>query len=147
MSGKSRQLAACCSLKTASCGPGRSILDHLLSVHCRHAKISTGMIPVCWRPPHGGWGSNVQWRHLSRWTAHWVQHAPVAWAPFTFGRPLPAQCWAPTYVLLLQATWAPSNRTNQRAVKRAPSQWTTVGLSTSQVWGPHPLMAACCGPV
>ncbi len=83
---------------------------------------STGMILACWRPrwrPCGGWGSNVQWRHLSQWTAHGAQHATVAWPPFTFSRPLPAWCWAPTYVLLFQATWAPSNRTNQRAVKRA----------------------------
>jgi hypothetical protein len=25
------------------------ILEHLLSVHCRHAKTSTGMILACWR--------------------------------------------------------------------------------------------------
>ncbi len=80
------------------------------------------MILACWRPrwrPHGGWGSNVQWRHLSWWTAHGAQHTPVAWPAFTFGRPLPAWCWASMYMLPFHTTWAPSNRTNQRAVKRA----------------------------
>jgi hypothetical protein len=111
MSGKSRQHAACRSLETALCSPGRPILDHLLSIHRRHAKTSTGMILACWRPrwrPRGGWGSNVQWRHLSRWTAHGAQHAPVAWPPFTFGRPLPARCWAPKYVLLFQPRGPPA---------------------------------------
>jgi hypothetical protein len=120
MSGKSRQHAACHSLKAACCGPGRSILAHLLSVHCRHAK--TSVILACWWPrwhPRGGWGSNVQLRHLSQWTAPGAQHAPVKWPPFTFGRPLPARCWASTYVLLFPTTWAPSNRTSQRAVKGA----------------------------
>ncbi len=132
MSGKSSQHVACRSLKTALCSPGRSILDHLLSVHRRHAKTSTGMILACWRPrwhPPGGWGSNVQWRHLSRWTARGAQHAPVAWPPFTFGRPLPARCWAPTYMLPLQATWAPSNRTINVQLRELPSRsrWTAVG--------------------
>ncbi len=150
MSGKSRQHMACRSLETAWCGPGSSILEHLLSVHCRHTKTSTGMILACWRPrwrPRGGWGNNVQWRHLSWWTARGAQHAPVAWPPFTFGRPLPARCWAPTYVLLFKAMWAPSNRTNQRAVKRAAIPVDCRGASMSQAWGPHPLLAAFCGPV
>jgi hypothetical protein len=130
MSGRSRQHAACRSLETALCGPGRSILEHLLSVHHRHAKTRTGMILACWRPrrrPRGGWGSNVQWRHLSRWTTRGAQHAPVAWPTFTFSRPLPARCWAPTYVLLFQATWAPSNRTNNVQSRELPSRWTAVG--------------------
>ncbi len=86
-------------------------------------------------------------KHLSQWTAHGAQHAPVAWPPLTFGCPLPARCWAPTYVLLFQATWAPSNRTNQCAVKRAAISVDRRGASTSQAWGPHPLSAAFCGPV
>jgi hypothetical protein len=69
----------------------------------------------------------VQWRHLSRWTARGAQHAPVAWPTFTFGRPLPTRCWAPTYVLLFQATWAPSNRTNNVQSRELPSRWTAVG--------------------
>ncbi len=148
MSGKSSQHAACRSLKTAWYGPGRSILDHLLSVYCRHTK--TSMILVCWRPrwrPHGGWGSNMQWRRLSRCTAHGAQHAPVTW-PVHFRPPIAS----PVLSLHVRAPLPgprgpPATGPISMQSRELPSRWTAVGLSTFQSWGPHPLSAAFCSPV
>jgi hypothetical protein len=82
-----------------------------------------------------GWG-NVQCIHLPRWTARGAQLAPVAWPPFAFGRYLAAQCWASTYVLLFQSHADPPGEGPACSKRDLPSQWTAVGLSMLQLWGP-----------
>ncbi len=150
MSGKSRQHAACHSLETTWCSPGRSILDHLFSVHCHHAKTSTGMILACWRPrwrPRGGWGSIVQWRHLSRWTVHGAQHAPVEWPHSLSAAHCRPGVEPPCTCSSFKPRGPPATGPINVQSRELTSRWTAEGLSTSQPWGPHPLLAAFCSPV
>ncbi len=148
MSGKSRQHAACCSLKTAWCGPGRSILGHLLSVQCCHAKtvlfcVLAALMASTWQlrqqrvmktsiPVNCPWGS-VRSCHVV--AVHF--RLPIAGPVLSLhvSAPLPVPHWPP-------ATGPTSVQSRE-----LPSQWPAVGLSTFQSWGPHSLSAAFCSPV
>jgi hypothetical protein len=111
---------------------------------CQNQDASGGWRPL-WRPCRPpGWGSDMQWGHLSQWIASGAQHVPVVWPLFTFGCPLAALCWASAVVLPFQSHMGPSKRSS---VRDLPSRWAAVELSTLQLWGLHSLSAAIYSPV